>query len=126
MFDLQEIRWVCLLPDPVTGLDAPVCDSNGQPRIWMAPNREIAVRLVRNDLAPNAFSLSSVISFIDWDARKLVQQRRKLTQEPLSHSGAKNPRCRCLRCHRPTFSSDSALYCKRCRRSGYPAKRRSA
>lgn len=76
------IRWVALLPDPVTGLDAPVRAINGQPMIWTAADLEAARQQVKAVLLPNAFRLCSVVSVVDWTERQHTPQRRKLSREP--------------------------------------------
>lgn len=120
-----ELRWVCLLPDPVTGLDQPVPELSGKPKIWVAPNREYAVRLVRADLMPKAFRLASVVSMLDWESRRSQPQRAKLSHEPVhGHRFVeKNPERRCIRCGKPTHSTPYALYCRRCRLHGKQPKK---
>lgn len=113
-----EVRWVCLLPDPVTGLDSPVRSISGQPHVWVAPNREYAVRLVRETILPKAFHLASVISYVDWLARQETRQRAKLTHvSSKALSCYHNPNQICHRCGGTTPTLDSR-YCDKCRRKG--------
>ena len=42
-----EIRWVALLPDPATGLDAPVCEAGSRkPKVFVAADKASAERQV--------------------------------------------------------------------------------
>lgn len=108
-----EVRWVCLLPDPITGLDQPVRSISGQPMIWVAIDIKAAIALVKADLLPNAFRLASVVSYIDWRSRTELQ-RSKLLHEPGKTKGWTNPNQVCHRCAGRTPTRDSR-YCNRCR-----------
>ncbi len=72
---MSELRWVALLPDPVTGIDAPVPEvGTGKPHVWVAPNLEMAVRLVRAALRPIAFKLCQVVLEAEWRERRVIPE----------------------------------------------------
>jgi hypothetical protein len=71
----SDVRWVALLPDPVTGIDAPVPQmGSGAPMVWTAPNLEMAVRLVRAALKPIAFKLCQVVQESEWRAHRTIPE----------------------------------------------------
>jgi hypothetical protein len=114
---MSDVRWLALLPDPVTGLDKPVEGEDGQPLEWLAPNREMAIRRVRRDLSPAQVRLMSVVSVLDWSARQSSPQRAKLTTEPKNKPKHTNPACLCKRCRGYTYSP-YAEFCGKCRKRG--------
>lgn len=98
-----SVRWLALLPDPVTGLDAPVQGSNHEPLTLSAPNREYAIRLFGQQLTRSQMRLVSVVSVVDWQARAAVPQRSKLSREGgciVCGSGATNRHSRYCAEHR--------------------------
>jgi hypothetical protein len=107
----DAIRWLALFPDPVTGLDQPVRAEDGTALSWVAPNREYAIRLVRRELTPIQAKLVSVVSAVDWAARKHTRQRPKLSFEPGNKPRFvnRNPDRICQTCG--TEVSPSAFYC---------------
>lgn len=109
---MSEIRWVALLPDPVTGLDYPVLDASEKPVIWVAMDKKAAEKQVKAALSQAAYLLCSVISFVDWEARKSERQRAKLSREPGLMFGGINPKQRCFRCGDPTPTRGSK-FCAR-------------
>lgn len=118
------VTWIAVVPDPVTGLDEPIEEAGTRrPKVWVAPNREYAVRLIRRDLLPNTFRLAAVVSVVDWESRKQTPQRPKLHDvakpDPLGwHPHESNPRRICMRCGGPTGSGGNAKYCPDCRHPG--------
>lgn len=125
---VPEIRWICLLPDPVTGLDAPVRNLSGQPMIWFAQDKAAATAQVKTALEPNAFRLCAVISALDWNARRREPQRAKLAAVPTGpRRGYRNPRqaCRHAGCRSRTPTRDS-MYCRTHARRGRYSKNASS
>jgi len=106
-----EIRWVALLPDPVTGLDQPIKAISGQDMVWIAPDQKAATKQVKAALSLAAYTLCAVVSVVDWEARKQIKQRPKLIHEPYTHRGftMRNASQACLTCGVPV--NPSALYC---------------
>lgn len=111
-----EIRWLALLPDPVTGLDAPTCEAgSGKSMIWVAPDLAAARVQVKAALFPNQYRLCSVVSVVDWEARQREPQRSKLAHEPKSNRNQANQQC--VVCRAPTGGAFSR-FCNTHRQRG--------
>lgn len=121
---MNDVRWVALIPDPVTGLDSPARQIYGGPIIWHAPDVAAARLKVQQDLSPAAYRLCSVVSVVDWESRRRVKQYPKLTREPVSPNNNKarsEPSYRRCWC-RALTGSDRASYCARHRKTGRKVK----
>ena len=56
-----EIRWLALLPDPVTGAWEPVKSLTGQRMVWVAPSREAARKQIISALVPRYQHVVAVV-----------------------------------------------------------------
>lgn len=115
----SQIRWLALLPDPVTGLDAPVRDADGRPVVIHAPDRDTARGAAKLLLRRAQYRLCGIVALVDWESRT-APQRAKLLGEEGESRGAANPRQRCWRCG-GTTPTRLSRYCNRCRRRRHSA-----
>lgn len=108
---MSKVMWVALLPDPATGLDAPVERAEGGVHSWPAEDKAAATALVKQSLTPAQFRLASVVSLVDWVTRKAQPQRRKLIQDGFERPRytVRNPDMICQTCGVPV--SVTAYYC---------------
>jgi hypothetical protein len=67
---MSDVRWIALLPDPMTGFDTPVLGPNSKRFEWLAADKASARLLAEVDLTPNQFRLASIVSVVEFESRE--------------------------------------------------------
>lgn len=78
---MSDIRWLALLPDPVTGRQFAMA-LKGRRLEWLAPDRQTAIEKAALDLSPSQLRLAEIASVLEYEQRLREPVRKPIADFP--------------------------------------------